>query len=199
MLQGCADLQPRALRALSSLTALRLLRLANCHLLDSDPRSHLEVPPGDDALSSISSHGHGLESLDLSGLRRLCDQPLRRLERLTSLVTLHLEGCVGVGRTNEPLGALPTSLTRLCLARCPQLRTGSLANLTSLPSLTALDLRECCGLCDLGRLAACVSLVELDASGCSGLQVCPSAQIDLQMERKLKVGRQLSIKDGRRW
>jgi len=118
-------------RALAPLTALRSLRLAQCHAVKGDGLQVLEAMPR-------------LELLDLtySGVE---SPAIERLQRLPSLRTLVLSHCMNFhGRSLAAVARIP-GLRRLELSACTTLAAADVLPLTALRELRWLDLRDCQG------------------------------------------------------
>ncbi len=118
-------------RALAPLTALRSLRLAQCHAVKGEGLQVLEAMPR-------------LELLDLtySGVE---SPGIERLQRLPSLRTLVLSHCMNFhGRSLAAVARIP-GLRRLELSSCTTLAAADVLTLTALRELRWLDLRDCQG------------------------------------------------------
>ncbi|XP_048423177.1 putative disease resistance protein RGA3 [Pyrus x bretschneideri] len=169
IIQECPNLE--AIPSLDNLTSLTELIISGCDGL-------IRLPSG---LASCTS----LTSLIVSFCRNL--EAIPSLDNLTSLTELLIAGCDGLIRLPSGLASC-TSLTLLAVNLCCNLE--AIPSLDNLTSLTALRVYLCANLISLAddNVSSLQSLSSLDLSDCRKLQYLPKGLHSLSRLEKLSLG-----------
>ncbi|XP_048423031.1 putative disease resistance protein RGA1 [Pyrus x bretschneideri] len=179
---GCYNLISLADHNLSSLQSLSYLRISNCGKLQYLPKGlhslsrlkRMKIGPFCEELDSFPDFQvpSQLEELELYGWPKLksLSQPI---QHSTSLTSLSISDFGGVEALPEWLGDL-TSLTKLRISSCENLRTLSGPGLPTPASLETMSIRRCPNLEAIPSLDNLTSLTVLGISSCDGLTSIPS-------------------------